>query len=196
VGYGVWKLIEDPVQGMMGKSSGEMAAALGTADQRILLTLAGILMAFLIFLALLNGYVTLFTYALQALVLEKKGPFGAIQRSVQLVRGRFWYLYGVISLIMLVMSGISISLDVFFLTLSGLVELAMHFVGLEPGSGFTFIYIYGRGIANFFYALLFNSLGAVILTQLYYNRVFETEGYDLLLRVSRLPLAGKEQTEV
>ncbi len=195
IGYGVWKLIGGSVQSLAGKSSDQMLTALGSADQRLLLTVLGILGVFLVLMALINAYVTLFTYALQALILEKKGPVKAIRRSIQLVRGRFWYLYGAISLITLMMYGISYSLDSFFLMASGLVELGMHFLGLEPGLGFTYVYVYGRGIADFLYALLFNSLGAVVLTQLYYNRVFETEGYDLLLRVSRLPAPGKEQDE-
>lgn len=195
LGYGLWKLMGGFFLSMTGKSSEEMVTALGSADQRILFTILAILMGFLILLALLNAYLTLFTYALQALVLEKLGPLGAIRRSMQLVRGRFWYLYGAISLIVLMMSGISFSLDSFFLMISGFVELGMHFAGIEPGLGFTFVYVYGRGIANFLYVLLFNSLGAVVLTQLYYNRIFETEGADLILRVSRLASAGNGQEE-
>lgn len=186
LGYGGWWLLQGSVNDLSGSTSDDMMAALGSADQRVLLTLLGILVVVLIFLALLNAYATLFTYALQAMVLEKKNPVAALRRSVELVRGKFWYLYGVISLIALVMYGISFSLDSFFLVLSGLVELGIYAMGLEPGLGFTVIYVYGRGLASFIYTLLFNSLGAVILTQLYFKRVYETEGYDLTLRVLRL----------
>lgn len=187
IGYGLWKVVGGTVQSLAENNSAEMLAALGSADQRMLLTIMGLLAVLLVLLALLNAYLTLFTYALPAMVLEKKGPIGAIRRSIQLLRGRFWHMYWVVSLIVMVMYGISLSLDSFFLMLSGLAELALHMMSFEPGMGFTLIYAYGRGLANFLYALLFNSLGAVILTQLYFNRIFETEGYDLELRLSRLP---------
>ncbi len=194
IGYGLWKLAGGTVQSLTENASLDMLSSMGSADQRMLLTILGLLLALLVLLALLNAYLTLFTYALPSMVLENKGPAAAVKRSIQLLRGQFWHMYGVVSLIVLVMYGISASLDSFFLMLSGLAELMMHVVGLEPGMGFTFIYAYGRGFANFLYALLFNSLGAVVLTQLYYNRVFETEGYDLKLRLSRLPSvsAGEE----
>lgn len=195
VGYGVWKLVGGYVQDLTGKNSEDMLTAFGSAEQRMLLTIVGLLVVLLLLLAIVNAYATLFAYALPAMVLEKKGPLAAVRRSVQLLRGSFWRMYGIISLIMMIMYGISFSLDSFFLMISGLVELAMHFMGLEPGAGFTLVYVYGRGLANFFYALLFNSLGAVILTQLYYNRVFETEGYDLRLRISRLPAVNSVAEE-
>lgn len=193
LGYLGWRLLGDPMVQMVSHSSEEMVTALGSIDQRILLTVLGFLLVVLVLLLLLNAYLTLFTYALQAMVLENKGPVAAIRRSIQLVRGRFWYLYGAISLVSLVMYGINLSLDSFFLMLSGLAELGLYFLGVEPGTGFNIIYLYGRGIASILYTLLFNSLGAVILTQLYYNRVYETEGYDLLLRISRLPAAEDRQ---
>lgn len=193
LGMGVWKLVEGSVMKLAGKSSVDWITAFGSADQRILLTLAGILAVSLVLVVLISAYLTLFTFALQALVLEGKGPVQAVRRSIQLIRGRFWHFYAVISLVALVTAGIGVSLDSFFLLIAGLVELGLHFVGVESGTGFTFVYMYGRGAANFFYALLFNSLGAVIYTQLYYNRLFETEGYDLILRISRLPAAGDGQ---
>ncbi len=195
LGYGVWKLAEGTVMGLWGKTSGEWLTALGTADQRFLLTVTALLLGFLVLAAFFSAYVTWFIFSLQALVLERKTPLGAIRRSIQLVRGRFWHLYGAVSLMTLITSGISFSLDSFFLMIAGLVELGLHLSGLEPGMGFTSVYVYGRGIANFFYVLLFNSLGAVIVTRLYYNRLFETEGYDLILRLAALPMADARQEE-
>lgn len=193
LGYGLWRLTEDLIMTLVGKTSSQWLEALGSADQRMLLMVSGLLGAFLVVLILVNAYLTLFVFALPAMVLERRGPVSAIRRSVQLVRGRFWHLYGAVSLIALVTSGIGISLDSFFLAVSGLVELVLHFAGIEPGIGFTVVYGYGRGIANFVYALLFNSLGAVIFTALYHNRLFETEGYDLLLRLSRIPVSGQAE---
>ncbi len=195
IGYGLWRLVGGTVQNLTNGTSQGMLTELGSPDQRILLTIMGLLVLLLVLLALLNAYLTLFTYALPAMVLERKGPVGALKRSLQLLRGQFWHMYGVLSLVLLVMYGIGASLDSFFLLLSGLAELALHIMGFEPGMGFTILYAYGRGFANFMYALLFNSLGAVILTQLYYNRLFETEGYDLALRLSRLPLVSANEED-
>jgi hypothetical protein len=150
------------------------------------IVIAVIFMLSIIFAVLF--YMTWFSFVLQAIVIEKKGVFASIKRSISLVRHSYWRIFGSMLLITFVIYGIQISLQSFVGIVSGILYLIAKFFNISED-----FMVFFAGIMNLssfpltiISWLIVTPIAYIMYTLLYFNERFKKEGFDLLLRLKQL----------
>lgn len=137
----------------------------------------------LIFIILM--YTTMFSFALQAAIIEKKGIIASVKRSFGLIKRNFWRIFGITLLMGITIFAIQASLASFIAGILSLLYILMKFLKL-PLDYITFINL-TFSIANWPLSiiswLIIAPLGTIMTTLLYYNQRFKKEGYDMVLRL-------------
>lgn len=130
-------------------------------------------------------YTTIFSFSLQAVVIEKKGVIASVKRSFGLIKKNFWRIFGMTLLIGLTIYAIQSSLTSFLTGLLSLFYLLIKFLKL-PLDYITFINL-TFSIANWPISiiswLIITPMGTIMTTLLYYNQRFKMEGYDMVVRL-------------
>jgi hypothetical protein len=153
---------------------------------------------FILIALIFFGVLTLFTCTLlivafvairllfvpQAIVIEKKGVIDSLQRSWQLVRGSFWRVFGIVIVISLLIQTL----------------ILVPTSSLSAGIGFVFSTPETFVIRQSLLTIISYLLQTVVLpfnliayTLLYYDLRVRKEGYDLQLRVAKIPSTYQPQ---
>lgn len=155
---------------------------------REILLIIGVIAFVIAFMLTLTGYTTVFSFSLQALVIEKKGVIGSLKRSAQLVKKDFWKLFGCTLLFGLITYAITMSLESFLALLIGLIFLVLKFLNFSQDfiTFLTLGYSTVRWPLNLLSWLIISPISTMMLTYLYYNQRFKKEGHDILLRLKKI----------
>jgi hypothetical protein len=156
-------------------------------DFGILLVIIMILLILAIYFVF-SVYITLYTFSLQAVVIEKMGVFDSIKRSFYLVKKNFWRIFGSLLLFQLTVSGISISLQSFVALVFGLVYLIMELLNIHQDYTLfiTTIYSYANWPISIISWLVISPIWVIMSTKLYFNIRFQREGYDMVLKLREI----------
>jgi hypothetical protein len=137
---------------------------------------------------MVGGYIW-FALSTPLLVMERRGVFGSLRRSAEIVRGHWWRMFGALLLTLM------ITLFVQFIVLPipfAVAQQILLAVRPDPGGwalvGFVAIGMVGRIIAG----TLLNPFNAGVITLLYADRRMRREAFDLELQMAPPadPLAG------
>lgn len=150
----------------------------------IVLIILTILVFLLLFFVILI-YTTIFSFALQAVVIEKKGIIASAKRSFMLIKKNFWRIFGTTLLIGLTIYAVQSSLTSFIALILSLFYLLIKFLNL-PLDYLSFINL-TFSLANWPISiiswLIITPMGTIMTTLLYYNQRFKKEGYDMIVRL-------------
>ncbi|MCM8710301.1 hypothetical protein M2651_04580 [Clostridium sp. SYSU_GA19001] len=153
----------------------------------ILLMIAGAAV-FIFAIFVVFGYITWFSFAFHAAVIEKKGVFASIKRSFSLVHSNFWKLFGTTLLITITLYAVRISINSFFALLGSVVFLILRLLNFQQdflaaiGAAATYL----QFPLSIVYWLIVSPLGYIMLTFLYFNQRFKKEGFDLILKLKEI----------
>jgi hypothetical protein len=122
--------------------------------------------------------------AVPALMLEPVGVFGALRRAVQLSRGQFWRLLGLLLLVTLV---VGVAGSVLRLPFSLVAQVALT---SDPGGNGLLVYLLLTGVATVISAAIMQPFIAAVSALLYVDQRIRKEAYDveLLGRAGFLPV--------
>lgn len=160
---------------------------LGSYNTNILL-ICLVVAASLIAVFVISAYMTLFTFALHAAVIENKGVIGSIRRSLNLIKNDFWRIFGCVVLFSLVVAAITYALESFFALLFGMIYLILTLSGFEQDftTFITLAYTYARWPINIVSWVVISPAGVIMTTLLYFNQRFKKEGFDLTLKLTAI----------
>lgn len=183
-GYFLYKAAD--ASGLLG-SSYTTGLLTGFSNTNILL-ICLIAIAFLIAVFVILAYMTLFTFALHAAVIENKGVFGSIRRSLNLIKDDYWRIFGCVVLFGLVTAAITYALEGFFALLFSIIYLILMLSGIDQDYA-TFIaiaYNYAAWPVNIVSWVVISPAGVIMTTLLYFNQRFKKEGFDLILKLKAI----------
>lgn len=153
----------------------------------LLIIVLGVLLAIAAIFAVL-AYSTFYAFAFHAAVIEKKGVLGSIRRSWQLVRRRYWKIFGCNVLFALTVYAVNLSFYSFLAVVLSLIYLVMKLLNIQQDYTvfFTMALTYGRWPLNILSWLVISPIGSIMLSLLYFNRRFEREGFDMVLKLKEI----------
>ncbi|MFW6022089.1 MAG: hypothetical protein ACOCQW_01035 [Halanaerobiaceae bacterium] len=165
------------------------------------LTAGEIILIIVLFLLALTAvlfiftYVTFFAFSIPALTIEKTGVIQSIKRSFYLVKDKFWRLLGIIVLFGLIVYAINLSLQSLIGLITGICYLLMKLINIEIDylSFVTTVYNYTNWPLILINWFVITPISSIMITLLYFNRRFEKEGYDIMLKL--IHLEKKEERE-
>jgi hypothetical protein len=145
-----------------------------------------IFILFVVFVVL--AYITWFSFALNVLVIEKKGVFSSIKRSFSLIRGSYWRILGCSILFGLTVFALRSSIDTILVAASGVLFLLFKLLNISQDfvTVLTMIYGYANWPISLVTWMVISPLGIVMTTLLYYNQRFKKEGYDIALKLREI----------
>ncbi|MBM3947837.1 MAG: hypothetical protein FJ312_01080 [SAR202 cluster bacterium] len=127
-------------------------------------------------------YLVYWSVAGQAIIIEGRKPLDALKRSLELVRGDWWRVFGIILIFLLVAAGFGLMVNAPFV-------IASWIVGTEPSSTVD-------AALRFFGGLAVGTAVAPILaiawTLLYYDLRLRKEDYDLEILSQELGLVSSQ----
>jgi hypothetical protein len=130
-----------------------------------------------------------FSLASPALMLEKQGIFKSIARSVKLVRGSWWRVFGVQALAAILVSIVAgiITLPFSFLAMALSGDGGTNFLSGNPGTyGWTYFVV--SGIGSVIGSTITLPISAGVTALLYVDRRIRREGLDIeLARAANVP---------
>jgi hypothetical protein len=131
------------------------------------------------------AYITMLSFSLHAMTIEKKGVIGSIRRSYGLVRHDFWKMFGCIILFSLTIYGIRASLDSFFGVVGGVIFLVLKAMNAEQDfmSFITMLVSIMNWPLALISWLIISPIATNMISLLYFNQRFKKEGYDLILKL-------------
>ena len=125
-------------------------------------------------------YLVYWSVAVQAIIIEGRKPLDAMKRSLELVRGQWWRVFGITLVFLLVAAGFGLMVNAPF-------AIASWVVGTEPSSTVD-------AALRFFGALVVGTAVAPILaiawTLLYYDLRVRKEDYDVKILSQELGLVS------
>lgn len=150
-----------------------------------------IIISALIILVLLSVgfvYFSLISFSLHASAIERKGVIGSLKRSFELVKGNFWRILGSLFMIYLALYAIRSSLQSFVVLIAGIVYYCLKLlnISLEYTAYISKVSLYSSWPLNIIFYLFVNPLSTIMITLIYFNERFKTEGIDILLKLRRL----------
>lgn len=150
----------------------------------IILAIMSVIAAILVIVA----YSTFYAFSLHAMAIEKKGIFGSIKRSWQLVRRNYWKIFGCNILFALTIYAVNSSFYSFLAVILGMIYLVMKFLNIQQDYlvFFTMAFTYGRWPINILSWLVISPIGSIMLSLLYFNRRSEREGFDMVLKLREI----------
>ena len=134
------------------------------------------------------GYLTIFSFALQAIIIEEKGVEDAIKRSYRLVKTNYFKLVGCNLLIIAAIYAINLSLESFLGLVISIVFMVMRFLNIQQEFLLFISSLYSQVSwpLTLLSWLIITPIGTIMLTVLYYNERFKKEGHDLLIRLKQI----------
>ncbi|WP_040214431.1 glycerophosphoryl diester phosphodiesterase membrane domain-containing protein [Clostridium polynesiense] len=133
-------------------------------------------------------YFSLFSFSFHAGVIEGKGAFSAIKKSIMLVRKNFWRIVLYNFVFVITVAGIRYSLQAVVSLIIGIVFLLGKLFNANSDFKVLLGGLFGilSGPINIMTWLIVTPIGGIFTTMLYYNQRFKIEGLDLELRIKKL----------
>lgn len=162
-----------------------LAEPMGTGN---ILQLLSILALVILFALITIGYLTLFSFSLQAITLENLGPVEAIKRSYHLLKGGYIRLVGYNLLIFGSVYAINLSFEGFLGLIISILFMILRFLNVQQEYLLFFSSIYAQlqWPITILSWLIITPISSIILTVLYYNQRFVKEGYDISLKLREI----------
>ncbi len=139
-------------------------------------------------LFIVSAYFTWFCFALNVLVVEKKGVFASIKRSFNLIRQNYWKIFGCTVIFSLTVFAIRSSIDTLLTAVSGLLYLVFKLLNISNDflTFFKIIYGYANWPLNLLTWMVISPIGIIMVSMLYFNQRFKKEGYDIVLKLREI----------
>ena len=139
-------------------------------------------------IAVIIGYVTMFSFSLQALTIEKKGVLSSIKRSFNLVRSNFWRIYGCIILFGITIYAIQYSIISFLTLVISILFMILKFFNVQQSytTFLTTALTYSNWPISLISWCIISPVAAIMTSLLYYNETFKKEGYDIVLKLKEI----------
>jgi hypothetical protein len=131
-----------------------------------------------------------------ALAVERTTAFGALGRSLHLVRGNFWRTWGVRALGWVLTTVLGLLVTVPFEALAGLVSDFNPFDTTNGSTVYPTLFVWITAVGGLVSALLVGPVGAAIDSLLYVDLRMRREGLDIVLNLPPDPLAAPAPTAV
>ena len=141
------------------------------------------------------AYITWFSFAINVLVIEKKGVFGSIKRSFSLIKNSYWKILGCTILFSFTVVALRTSIDTLLATLSGIIYLVFKFLNISQDflTFFTMIYGYVSWPINLLTWMVISPIGIIMISMLYFNERFKKEGYDITLKLREIQKSSERK---
>jgi hypothetical protein len=142
----------------------------------------------LVVVFIIVAYITWFSFALNVLVIEKKGVFGSIKRSFILIKNNYWRIFGCILLFSITVSALRSSIDTVMAAVSGIIYLIFKFLNINQDflTFFTMVYGYASWPINLVSWMVISPIAVIMILMLYFNERFKKEGYDIILKLKKI----------
>jgi hypothetical protein len=137
---------------------------------------------------IIMAYITWFSFALNVLVIEKKGVWGCIKRSFSLIKNNYWRIFGCTLLFSLTVFALRSSIDTLMALISGIIYLIFKFLNISQDflAFFTMVYSYASWPINLITWMVISPIGIIMISMLYFNQRFKKEGYDMTLKLKEI----------
>jgi len=138
--------------------------------------------------AIIIGYVTMFSFSLQVLTIEKKGVINSVKRSFKLVKNNFWKIYGCIVLFGITVYAIRYSIMSFWALITSIIFMLLKFFSVQQNftTFLTMALTYSNWPISLISWCIISPLGTIMLSVLYFNQRFKKEGYDMFLKLKEI----------
>jgi len=138
--------------------------------------------------AIIIGYVTMFSFSLQVLTIEKKGVINSVKRSFKLVKNNFWKIYGCIVLFGITVYAIRYSIMSFWALITSIIFMLLKFFSVQQDytTFITMALTYSNWPISLISWCIISPLGTIMLSVLYFNQRFKKEGYDMFLKLKEI----------
>jgi MFS family permease len=142
----------------------------------------------LVVVFIIVAYIAWFSFALNVLVIEKKGVFGSIKRSFSLIKNNYWRILGCILLFSITVSALRSSIDTVMAAVSGIIYLIFKFLNINQDflTFFTMVYGYASWPINLVTWMVISPIAVIMISMLYFNQRFKKEGYDIILKLKEI----------
>jgi len=139
-------------------------------------------------IAVIIGYITIFVFSLQALIVEKKGVIKSVKRSFYLVRHNFFKIYGCVILFGITVSAIQYSIVSFWGLAVSIVFMILKFFNVQESytTFLTMALTYSNWPISLISWCVISPIGTIMISLLYFNQRFKKEGYDMTLRLKQI----------
>ena len=139
-------------------------------------------------IAVIIGYITIFVFSLQALIVEKKGVIKSVKRSFYLVRHSFFKIYGCVILFSITVSAIQYSIVSFWGLAVSIVFMILKFFNVQESytTFLTMALTYSNWPISLISWCVISPIGTIMISLLYFNQRFKKEGYDMTLRLKQI----------
>lgn len=144
-------------------------------------------------ISVIIAYITMFSFSLQALVIEKKGVIASVKSSFRLVRHDFWKIYGCIVLFGITTYAIRYSIMSFWALVVSLLFMILKIFNVQQ-SYTTFLSLaltYSNWPISLISWCIISPIGTIMVSLLYFNQRFKKEGYDMELRLKKIQKSGE-----
>ncbi len=154
-----------------------------------------IFLLLLFFVALL--YLTFYIYALQVLIIEKKGAIGAIRGSYRLIKNNYFKTLKHVFLVMLSVFGIRYSFESIVTTVAVIIYLVGMFFGIDMDMATIISAIYGVMAfpLTVLTWLVITPIFFIMTTAMYYNERAKKDGFDIYMKLDALKKQRKEMAK-
>lgn len=141
------------------------------------------------------AYFTIFCFSLHAITIENKGVIASLKRSYFLVKNSFWRIFGSIFLIYMTLFALRTSIEGLFTIIMAILYYVLKFLNMNiEYTGFvTAGLLYIRWPLSIIYFLVITPLGTLMLSLLYFNQRFKTEGFDILLKLKEIQIKDERK---
>lgn len=149
-----------------------------------------LLLLFFVFLL----YLTFYIYALQELIIEKKGPINAIKGSYRLIKNNYFKTLKHVFLTILSVYGIRYSFDSIVTIIVAIIYLVGMLFGLDQDMVTIFSAIYGAMTfpLTALTWLIITPIFFIMTTTMYYNERAKKDGLDIYMKLDALKKQRKE----
>ncbi|MGM9973761.1 MAG: hypothetical protein ACI33K_06960 [Clostridiaceae bacterium] len=164
--------------------------------QWVVFIVVPIFILLLIFLVALL-YLTFYIYVLQEMIVERKGPIGAIKGSYRLIKNSYFKTLKNVFLIILSVYGIRYSFESIVTLVVAIIYLAGVLFGFEQDMMTIFTSIYGVMTVPLTALtwLVITPIFFIITTSMYYNERAKKDGIDLYMKLEALKKQRKERAK-
>lgn len=154
--------------------------------EKLILVLAIIIILLAIFVIL--SYITILSFSLHAITIEKKGVFASLKRSYDLVKSSFWKIFGCMVIFHVAVYGIRASLDSFIALVMGIIFMIMKFLNIPQDYTVLMVttFTYARWPLNILSWLVISPIASIMMSFLYFNQRFKKEGFDIILKLKEV----------
>ncbi|OPJ62131.1 hypothetical protein [Clostridium oryzae] len=162
----------------------------------IMIIIAAIILI-LLFVFFVVAFISVFAFSFQSMVIENAGIFKCIGKSLKLIKGNFWRIFGSVILFLIVMYTLNMAIGALIGIITGAAYAVMNFLSIKQDfvTFFTVAITYLRWPISIISDMVISPMFTIMITVMYYNQRFKKEGYNLILKLDKIrALQGEEET--